>query len=149
MSDDPSAKPNTSVTVGSPTCEFPTADPAQRADEAGKAILRRLLGELLANEAGVLRNDDPECLHDFRIAVRRTRSALGQIKGIFPQKTVRRFAPRFAWLGTITSPPRDFDVYLLGFDDLKAGLPAPFQEAIEPLRSYLENHCNQIGRAHV
>jgi CHAD domain-containing protein len=117
-------------------------EPALRGDMATKAILSRLLDELVANEAGVLQNENPECLHDFRIAVRRTRSALGQIKGVFPDRALQRFIPRFAWLGTITSPPRDLDVYLLGFDELKAGLPAMFQDSIEPLRGFLENRCD-------
>ena len=105
MSDDPSVKP----TATSPSDPLDTGtvvpDPCRRGDEASKAILKRLLNELSANEPGVLQNLDPECLHDYRIAVRRTRSALGQIKGIFPRRSVERFRPRFAWLGKITSPP--------------------------------------------
>jgi len=122
--------------------ENPEPNPQLRGDLAAKAILRPLLETLEANEAGVLLNEDPERLHDFRIAVRRTRSALGQIKGVFPERSVTRFAPRFAWLGKITSGPRDFDVYLLGFDELKSGLPKPFQGSIEPLRGFLEHHAD-------
>lgn len=125
-----------------PPAEIPEANPAQRGDEAAKAILLRLLETIEANELGVLLNEDPECLHDFRIAVRRTRSALGQIKGIFPERTLSRFAPRFAWLGQITSKPRDLDVYLLGFDELKNSLPKPYQADIEPLRGFLEHHAD-------
>lgn len=117
-------------------------NPAQRGDAAVKAILLRLLDAMEAQQAGVLLNEDPECLHDFRIAVRRTRSALGQVKRVFPDSTVRRFGPRFAWLGQITSEPRDFDVYLLGFDELKANLPPAFQDDLEPLRGFLKRHAD-------
>ncbi len=141
MSEDPSESTNLTLDVV-PTTAKAALDPAQRSDAATKAILRQLFEELNANEAGVLRNADPECLHDFRIAVRRTRSALGQLKGVFPERTARRFAARFAWLGTITSPPRDLDVYLLGFDQLKAGLAGPFRDGIEPLRVFLQSHCD-------
>jgi len=123
----------------------PHPDPTQRGDTEVKTILLRLLDAMEANEAGVLLNEDPERLHDFRIAVRRTRSALGQVKGVFPESAVRRFATRFAWLGQITGEPRDFDVYLLGFDELKAGLPPAFQDDIEPLRGFLQRHA---GLAH-
>jgi CHAD domain-containing protein len=119
--------------------------PGLRGDAAAKAILLRLLEAIEANEAGVLLGEDPEALHDFRIAVRRTRSALGQIKGVFPPRTVSRFSANFAWLGQITGEPRDLDVYLLGFDALKAGLPAPFQDGIEPLRGFL---ARRAGLAH-
>jgi len=145
MSDDPPVKPNATNPTEPSDIGTAIPEPNLRGDEATKAILLRLLNELSANELGVLQNIDTECLHDFRIAVRRTRSAFSQIKEIFPQRTVERFSPRFAWLGKITSPPRDFDVYLLGFDELKAGLPEPFQDSIEPLRLYLTLHCD---RAH-
>ena len=125
-----------------PLAGTPEPDTSLRGDRASKAILLRLLEAIEANEAGVLLNADPECLHDFRIAVRRTRSALGQIKGVFPARAVARFAPRFAWLGQITSEPRDFDVYLLGFDELKTGLPKHFHGGIEPLRGFLEHHAD-------
>ncbi len=118
------------------------ADPALRGDAAVKTILLRLLEAMETNQDGVLRNEDPECLHDFRISVRRTRSALGQIKGVFPETILRRFVPRFARLGQVTSQPRDFDVYLLGFDGLKANLPTAFRESIEPLRGFLERHAD-------
>ena len=146
MSDEPSVKPNATSPVDPSDTGTVAPDPCRRGDEATKAILQRLLNELSANESGVLQNLDTECLHDYRIAVRRTRSALGQIEGIFPRRTVERFSPRFAWLGKITSPPRDFDVYLLGFDELKAGLPEPFQDSIEPLRIYLKRHCDLAHR---
>jgi len=141
MSDEQSVETNAPIAV-SPAPDVVAPAPAQRGDVATKAILLRLLDELVANEVGVLQNEDPEYLHDFRIAVRRTRSALGQIKGVFPDRMVQRFAPRFAWLGKITSPPRDFDVYLIGFDELKAGLAEHFRDSIEPLRGFLENHCD-------
>ena len=121
----------------------PPAD--QRSDLAAKAVLLRLLEAIEANEPGVLLNQDPERLHDFRIGVRRSRAALGQIKGVFPERAVRRFAPRLAWLGEITGEPRDLDVYLLGFDELKACLPAPFQDSLEPLRGFLRRRA---GLAH-
>jgi len=125
-----------------PPVENPQDEALLRGDSATKAILLRQLQAMEANEAGVLLNEDPECLHDFRIAIRRTRSALSQIKDVFPRRSLARFAPRFAWLGKITSEPRDFDVYLLGFDDLKSDLPKPFQESIEPLRGFLEHHAD-------
>lgn len=143
MNDDPTADSIITATVSPAVAEKSPPNPNLRGDAAAKAILRRLLDELVAKESGVLANTDPECLHDFRIAVRRTRSALTQIKAVFPDQTLRRFAPRFAWLGNITSPPRDFDVYLLDFDKLKAGLPMPLQDSIEPLRLFLENHCKR------
>lgn len=115
-------------------------DPAMRAHTATKTILRHLLQTLKANEAGVRADLDSECLHDFRVAVRRTRSALAQIRDVFPAEALERFRPAFAWLGDITGPTRDFDVYLLNFDQYKRSLPAAFRDHLDPLRGFLHAH---------
>jgi CHAD domain-containing protein len=115
-------------------------DPQMRADEATKIVLHRLLDTMLANEAGTRENIDSEFLHDFRVAVRRTRSAISQFKGVIPQKILDRFRPEFTWLGQITGPTRDMDVYLLKFDDYRSRLPASVQHDLEPLRSFLQAH---------
>ncbi|MBS1213328.1 MAG: hypothetical protein H6R26_1945, partial [Proteobacteria bacterium] len=113
-------------------------NPLQRSDTAAKALLLQLLETMEINEPGLMERLDSEFLHDFRVAVRRTRSALGQIKGVLPPRTTERFASGFAWLGQITGEPRDLDVYLLGFEDLRAQLPANLRPALEPLKSLLE-----------
>ncbi len=115
-------------------------DPAMRADQAAKVITHRLLDIMLQNEAGTRAGTDSEFLHDFRVAIRRTRSALSQIKEVFPQRIVTRYKTEFAWLGQITSPSRDLDVYLLNFDDYRASLPRHAQADIEPLRDFLQRH---------
>ena len=115
-------------------------DPAMRADEASKLILHRLLDIMLQNEAGTRTGTDTEFLHDFRVAIRRTRSALSQIKAVFPVRIVERYKTEFAWLGQMTSPSRDLDVYLLNFDEYRDSLPAAMQADIEPLRTFLIKH---------
>ena len=47
--------------------------PTLRADEATKVILRSLLHVIKCNEEGVKNDIDTEFLHDFRVAIRRTR----------------------------------------------------------------------------
>ncbi|MGB5427663.1 MAG: CHAD domain-containing protein, partial [Gammaproteobacteria bacterium] len=79
-------------------------------------------------------------LHDFRVAIRRTRSALSQIKAVFPKQIVARYKTEFAWLGQITTPSRDLDVYLLTFDEYRNSLPVSMQADIEPLRDFLIRH---------
>ncbi len=115
-------------------------DPAMRADRATKVILHRLLEVMLQNEDGTRTGTDSEFLHDFRVAIRRTRSALTQIKEVFPKQTTERYKTEFAWMGTITSPSRDLDVYLLNFDKYRDSLPAAVQADIEPLREFLIRH---------
>jgi CHAD domain-containing protein len=122
-------------------------EPALRADRATRRILLRLLDIMEANEAGVRDGNDTEFLHDFRVAVRRTRSALSQIKGVLPKRTLNHYKSEFAWLGQITTPVRDLDVYLLNFDAYRDGLPASARADIEPLRAFLLRHRESEQRA--
>ena len=112
-------------------------DPGMRADAASKKILLHLLDTLQTNQQGTTEDIDSEFLHDFRVACRRTRAALSQVKAIFPPKTTERFKREFAWLGGITGPTRDLDVYLLTFDDYKNQVPEHLQGALEPLHDFL------------
>jgi len=112
----------------------------RRADASAKEILRGLLDTLAANLEGTKANLDSEFLHDLRVATRRTRSALTQIKGVFAPELVEDYKTRFAWVQQITGPMRDLDVYLLDFDGYQASLPAPLRPYLEPLRAFLADH---------
>lgn len=90
-----------------------TLDPAVRADVGARQIHLALLEVLAANESGVRGNVDSEFLHDFRVAIRRARSLLGQVRGVFPADVVEHFAGEFSWIGRLTGPPRDTDVLVL------------------------------------
>ncbi|HEU5267704.1 MAG TPA: CHAD domain-containing protein, partial [Jatrophihabitans sp.] len=83
------------------------------------------LDDLEANVAGAIDDVDTEFLHDLRVAVRRTRSVLKLLGDVLPDGTVSRVAPEFRWLGQITTPTRDLDVYLLGVDDMAASITNP------------------------
>ena len=87
--------------------------PTVRADIGARQIHLALLDILDANEPGLRADLDTEFLHDFRVAVRRTRSLLGQIRRVFPQHAVDHFTAEFSWLGKLTGPPRDMDVLML------------------------------------
>jgi len=108
-----------------------------RADASMRKILLVLLATMEINEQGTIDELDSEFLHDFRIAVRRTRSALNQVKSVFPEHSRARFAKSFAWLGDITTPTRDLDVHLLEFDALQKSLPRDQRDDLEPLRQFL------------
>ena len=120
--------------------------PATPAAEALRQILWQLLETLLTNQAGVEGALDSEFLHDFRVAVRRTRSALGQIKGVLPAREVVFFRQEFSWLGSITGSARDFDVYLLDFPRFQASLPPDVRDDLQPFRRFLLKHQQQEYR---
>ncbi|SNY91265.1 CHAD domain-containing protein [Cohaesibacter sp. ES.047] len=66
-----------------------------------------------ANEAGIIEDIDTEFLHDYRIALRKTRSVLSLFKGVYDDETTRSLKDRFSTLMAPTGRLRDLDVYLL------------------------------------
>ncbi len=111
--------------------------PEMPAAEAAKTIHRSLLETIRRNEDGTRRDLDSEFLHDYRVSVRRTRSALSQIKAVYPEADLERFKVELKWLGGLTGHLRDLDVYLLKMDDYKAELPAAVRDDLAPLGDYL------------
>jgi CHAD domain-containing protein len=114
-----------------------TLRPATPAREAVAAVLLQLAGTIEANVGFVLRDVDPEFLHDLRVAVRRTRSALKLAGDALPAGAADRFAPEFKWLGDLTTPTRDLDVYLAGFGAMPARLRAARPGDLGPFHAYL------------
>lgn len=112
-------------------------EPTMRADVATKKILSHLLHTMKINEKGTIDDIDSEFLHDFRVACRRSRSAIGQIKAVFPTRIIEPFKREFRWLQNITGPTRDLDVYLLKFDDYKNSVAEHFKSALQPLHDFL------------
>jgi CHAD domain-containing protein len=100
-------------------------------------VLLCLAGAIEANVGFVIRDVDTEFLHDLRVAVRRTRSVLKLAGDVLPGDLAARFAGEFKWLGDLTTPTRDLDVYLTGFDAMAARLRAAAPADIEPLRAQL------------
>ncbi len=100
-------------------------------------LLLRLLDTLEQNVDGVLRDIDTEFLHDLRVAVRRTRSAVKLLGGVLPADLARQYAAEFKWLGDLTTPTRDLDVHLLGFGPMTAQLVAASPADLEPFRAFL------------
>lgn len=115
-------------------------DPEMPAAQAARQIHLHLLNTVEANLAGARADLDSEFLHDLRVAVRRTRSALTQIKGVFAEQDIERFKAELAWVGQITGPTRDMDVYLLDFDKYRHILRPQFRQDLGPLKDFLVAH---------
>jgi CHAD domain-containing protein len=118
-------------------------DPENPADIAIKIIYSQLLKTIKENEQGTIDDIDSEFLHDFRVAVRRTRSALSQLKNVLPDDINSHYAEFFSWLGSITSETRDLDVYLLNFERYKQDLPVAMRESLNPFQAFLHKKQQQ------
>jgi triphosphatase len=78
--------------------------------EAARAVVAAALTQLQANEAGVLAMDDPEYLHQFRVALRRLRSALAVFRSAAGAEA-EALREELRWIGALTGPARDWDVF--------------------------------------
>lgn len=108
-----------------------------RSDDAIKRCLLALAKVMVANEAGMRAQWDTEFLHDYRVALRRTRAALVQTKKIHSADIYAQFEDTFSWLGAVTSSLRDIDVYLLALPDYQRLLPRNLRPGLESLKTLL------------
>ncbi|NUB24529.1 CYTH and CHAD domain-containing protein [Azospirillum brasilense] len=89
-------------------------------------ILRSCIGHMLANEAVTLIGEDPEGVHQMRVALRRLRSALALFKHFIPADSYAWLVGEVKWLGGSLGPARDWDVFL---DELLEPVKESFHRA--------------------
>ncbi|HVW43252.1 MAG TPA: CHAD domain-containing protein [Amycolatopsis sp.] len=117
---------------------------------ADVAVATALLGfadAITDNLTGTIDDVDTEFLHDLRVAVRRTRSLLKVAGDVLPDRLAERYAPRFKWVGDLTTPTRDLDVYLLGLDELARSLTVGEPADLDPFGAHLRKELATQRRA--
>jgi CHAD domain-containing protein len=128
---------------GMSTSEYSTKlnlflDPDMPAEEALKEILYRLLEIIQQNTAGCIKGRDIEFMHDYRVAIRKTRSALTQVENVLPSDIASKYNQFFSTLGKLTNPIRDHDVFMLKMESYETGVEKSLRSDLQPLRTYLE-----------
>jgi CHAD domain-containing protein len=106
--------------------------PEMNAHQAARAIFGHLIAVMRANEAGIRQDSDIECLHDFRVAARRSRSLLTILKKEFDPAARAELRAGLRTLGQATNALRDLDVYLAQRERYRRILPAALRPAIAP-----------------
>lgn len=86
--------------------------PAMSTGEVAFAVLRRHFAALLAHEAGTRIGEDPENLHDMRVATRRLRASMSLFRDVLPARA-ERLRAELGWLGRALGEVRDQDVQLI------------------------------------
>jgi CHAD domain-containing protein len=105
-------------------------DPDASIYRSAREVLLFTLSVIRQNEPGIRKNIDTEFLHDYRVAVRRTRSILKQLKGVFEPRERGRYLDAFRDIGKLTGPLRDCDVFLLKKSQYISCLPPILQHSI-------------------
>ena len=110
-------------------------------------VLHEFLAAMQANLPGLLDDVDTEFLHDFRVAIRRTRSTLKLGRPALPDEMRTRWEPAFKWLGDLTTPVRDLDVYELDLPAMSGWLVAAEPSDLGPFAAHLRRRRSAERRA--
>jgi inorganic triphosphatase YgiF len=108
-------------------------DPAMTAGEAFAEIARSCLEQLRGNEACTRRGEDPEGIHQMRVAVRRFRSVASACRPLFDEAVHALLSEELRWLQQQLGPARDWDVFV-GQTLARMAERLPDELALEALR---------------
>jgi len=111
--------------------------------EIARANLRRYLSAWHLHEPGARLGDNPEELHDLRLAGRRLDGILRQFQSTLSSSFLR-IRPTLKKVLRALGEVRDLDVALSELETFGRGLPESDQGRVEPLKKYL---ASERGRA--
>jgi triphosphatase len=111
---------------------------SMRIDEVALANLRRYLSAWDLHEPGARLGDNPEELHDLRVAGRRLDAILRQFRAYLPASLVR-IRPTLKKVLRVLGEARDLDVALLELDAFNRELTEADQANLEPLKQHLRS----------
>lgn len=101
-------------------------------------IVQECLDHVSANEACVLESEDPEGVHQTRVAVRRFRSALRTFQALLPPEQFNWFNGELSCLGEQLGVARDWDVF--SEDIVK---PVASERLDDKAFQFLQNRINE------
>jgi triphosphatase len=99
------------VIPGPPDLGSTDIEPEATVGELAYAVVRRQLAILRATEPGTRLGEDPEELHDMRVATRRLRAAFDLFADVLPIRA-RNFGVELGWVAGVLGDVRDLDVQL-------------------------------------
>lgn len=118
--DTPAGRPRYATVTDPAEITVPDVGPGATIGDVVRSALARSVVQLLHHDLQVRRGDDPEDVHQLRVASRRLRSDLRSFATMLDERWVDDLRVDLAWLGAIVGAVRDADV-LAG--RLRAQLP--------------------------
>jgi triphosphatase len=127
-----------SVGLAPPAQEFSqtTVDASMTIAAVAMANLRRYLAAWHLHEPGARLGDDPEELHDLRVAGRRLDAILRQFQSFLPPEFLKVRTTLKSVLSAL-GHARDLDVALGELQNFRRKLPKSDRAAVEPLKEHL------------
>ncbi|HEX4151425.1 MAG TPA: CHAD domain-containing protein [Steroidobacteraceae bacterium] len=124
-----------------------TVDRSMTLAEVALANLRRYLSDWNLHEPGARLGDDPEELHDLRVAGRRLEAVLRQFRSSLPDAFLR-IRPTLKAVLRALGEVRDLDVALGELESFCRELPRSERESAGPLKQHLLRERSR-ARAHM
>jgi CHAD domain-containing protein len=129
----------------------PPAPPVTDREVEARVLLTTALTDFLVtmrkNLPGLLGDVDTEFLHDFRVAVRRTRATLKLGRPVLPEVMRSHWEPAFKSLGDLTTPVRDLDVYEQDLPTMSRWLVTAEPTDLDPFVAHLRTRRMVARRA--
>lgn len=105
-------------------------DPEGPAYDTLNRIISTFLTVARQNEDGIRADYDTEFAHDYRVSLRKIRSALSLFKGVLQPDVTRRLKQQLAEIMKETNGLRDLDVYLLDMNRFFAMVPESLHQGL-------------------
>jgi len=113
--------------------------------ELGFVVLRQNLLAMLAHEPGTRLGEDPEELHDMRVATRRMRAALATFADALPARA-RHVRDELGWVADALGAVRDLDVQIERATEWGREVPESDRLALGDLERLLSRHRDDARR---
>ncbi|MCD6052853.1 MAG: hypothetical protein K0Q96_45 [Rubrobacteraceae bacterium] len=120
-------------------------DDSLTAGELAFRVLREQFAVFLAHEPGTRIGEDPEELHDMRVAARRMRAAMKIFEMPLPVRA-QRFRNEFKWIAGALGEVRDLDVQLARLDSWISSASSGDKEPLESLRAVFQERRKKARR---
>jgi CHAD domain-containing protein len=118
-----------------------------RSSPAREVVLAYLREQTKALESldPMVRRDEPDSVHQMRVAIRRLRGTLRAFSQVIPRSGTERLSGELQWLGTLLGAARDSEV-LSGH--LRRHLrETPAEQVIGPVQARVQGHFASAGAA--
>jgi CHAD domain-containing protein len=127
--------------------EVPGFDCGEPFGAAAARIVSVRAEEVFAHADGVLDLDEPENLHDMRVATRRLRAALEICEACFPRKRFRKALKRVKRLADALGERRDLDVEVAFLEDFAETAPEADRTALTTRIESLREQQREVNEA--
>jgi CHAD domain-containing protein len=131
-----------------PDVLVPELDEAATVDEVVRRALASSVVRLLRHDAGVRLGNDPEDVHQARVATRRLRSDLRTFRDVLQPEWVAPLRDELRWLGGELGAVRDTEVLRDRLRGRETALPPGDRSAAESLLSALDRRRDE-ARVHL